>query len=108
MSEIKCKNCVFCSEKQEYMKTLPNDFVCGSIKSKWRGFWPPNGECDRYAEPTGIKVKDVINEGTKNIINNFLNALSVFEIDKNEIIEKFYESDSAILKDYIDDGEGCG
>lgn len=102
MSEKKCENCVFCAPKPENMQFLPNDWVCGSISSKWRGYWSPTGCCERFREPTGKTVEEVIGErgkgafeGLTMILNALWSGNSV-----NDYIDKFLKEDSAILEDY--------
>lgn len=99
--EKKCENCAFCTPKPEQMNFLPNDFICGSSRSKWHGYCPVNGVCEHYTEPTGKTVEEVLKEDVqaKKVIEGILSIMSQMR-NNNDLTDEFMKRDAAVLKDY--------
>lgn len=100
MMEKKCENCVFCTPTPKNM-ALPNNFICGSCHSKWHGYWPINGSCDHFSEPTGKTIEEYLkdNEQAKKAIEGML--AMVRGIWSKDLVDGFMKQDAAVLSDYM-------
>lgn len=100
--EKKCENCVFCAPKPDNLSFMPNDWVCGSLKSKWRGYWPPTGVCENYKDPTGKTIEEVLGNSGKGALEGLQMMLNAMwgNNSTNDYVKKFLKEDSAILDEY--------
>lgn len=97
MEEKKCENCVFCNPNKNDF--LPNDWICGNVNSKWRGYWPPTGQCEKYKEPTGKTVRETIGEDKMQAFIKFAELSNAMWGNENGTkgLETFLNQDSAVL-----------
>lgn len=98
--QIKCENCVYYKTKPEHATHLPNDRVCTNIRSKWFGYWPPTGECEKYLEKTRKTVQETLDDDMILTMKKFNKIFcEIFNIDRaDDNFDDFLKQDSAIIR----------